>query len=110
MCALPAGKDHRHTCLAVKFISMPVDRFNHVHIDVVGPLLPSGGCAYLLTMVDRYTWWPEAVPVPDVQMAMLARAFLYNWVTRFGVPRLLTSDQGAQFKTTMWGPCCPPWI
>ena len=81
---------------------MPANYFNHVHIDVVGPLPPSGGCSYLLSMVDRYTRWPEAVPVPDVQTETLMRAFLYNWVARFGVPRLLTSDRVTQFTSAMW--------
>ena len=58
---------------------------------MVGPLLPSGGCTYLLTMVDRYTQWLEGVPLPDVQTETLMR-LLYNWVARFGIPRLLTSD------------------
>ena len=47
------AKIHRHTRPAVQFIPMPADCFDHVHIDVVGPLPPSGGCPYLLTMVDR---------------------------------------------------------
>ena len=42
-------------------------------------------------MVDRYTQWPEGVPLPDVQTETLMR-LLYNWVARFGIPRLLTSD------------------
>ena len=81
---------------------MPANRFDHVHIDAVSPLPPSGGCPYLLTMVDRYARWPEAVPDLDVQIETLWRYFLYKWVARFGIPRLLTSDRGAQFTSAMW--------
>ncbi|TWW56015.1 putative RNA-directed DNA polymerase from transposon X-element [Takifugu flavidus] len=38
-------------------------RLDHVHVDLVGPFPPSHGCTYLLTMVDRTTRWPEAVPL-----------------------------------------------
>ena len=40
--------------------------------------------------------------MPNIQTATLARAFLYNWVARFGVPHLLTYNRGAQFTSTMW--------
>ena len=33
----------------------PTDRFDHVHIDIVGPLPYADGFRYLLTCVDRFT-------------------------------------------------------
>ncbi|XP_059811654.1 uncharacterized protein LOC132384523 [Hypanus sabinus] len=40
-------------------------RFDHIHVDIVGPLPMSRGTRYLLTMVDQFTRWPEAVPLTD---------------------------------------------
>ena len=47
-----------------------------VHIDLVGPLPPSNGNAYLLPCIDRYTRWPEAIPISDMMPVTVARAFV----------------------------------
>ena len=80
-------------------INFPVsDRFQHVHIDLVGPMgMSSEGNTYMLTMLDRHTRWLEAVPMSNISAEHCARVFLMQWVARFGVPEILTSDQGKQF-------------
>ncbi|KFD51535.1 hypothetical protein M513_07585 [Trichuris suis] len=57
------------------------------------PLPPSRGYSYLLTMVDRYTRWPEAVPLRNAQAETVAHAFTSAWIARFGIPSVLTTDQ-----------------
>jgi hypothetical protein len=65
-------------------IQLPVKRFSHVHIDIVGPLPAShGGCTHLLTMVDRSTRWAEAVPLVSTSTSSCAAAFFNCWVSRF---------------------------
>ncbi|XP_050703221.1 uncharacterized protein YagA-like [Eriocheir sinensis] len=77
-------------------------RLEHVHVDLVGPLPHSNGYKYLLTCVDRFTRWPEAVPVEDITTDTIARAFVNTWVSRFGTPLSLTSDRGSQFESNLW--------
>ena len=88
-------------------IQLPVKRFSHVHIDIVGPLPASpGGCTHLLTMVDRSTRWAEAVPLVNTSTTSCAAAFFNSWVSRFGVPAALTSDRGVQFSSAVWEELC----
>ncbi|KAI0241039.1 hypothetical protein LSAT2_002963, partial [Lamellibrachia satsuma] len=74
-------------------------RFDHVHVDLVGPLPPSQNHRYLFTVVDRFTRWAEAIPLVDAQTTTCARAFAAHWVARFGVPADMTSDRGSQFTS-----------
>lgn len=77
-------------------------RFQHVHIDIVGPLPNSEGMRYCLTMIDRATRWPEAVPIAEMTASTVAEAFYANWVSRFGAPVRLTTDQGRQFEAEIF--------
>ena len=41
---------------------------------------------HLLTIVDRFTRWPEAIPLNDTSTGSCARAWITNWISRFGLP------------------------
>ena len=43
-----------------------------------------------------------AIPLSDISAHTCARAFLYHWVSRYGVPYTLTSDRGRQFVSELW--------
>nr|CAB3249677.1 uncharacterized protein zf(cchc)-26 [Phallusia mammillata] len=77
-------------------------RFQHLNVDIVGPLAPSQGNRYLLTLVDRFTRWPEAIPMPDSTTITCARAFAFHWISRLGVPADISSDRGPQFTSDLW--------
>lgn len=62
----------------------------------------SEGCRYVLTCVDRFSRWPEAVPTQDQEAATVARAFYTHWISRFGVPLKVTTDQGRQFESHLF--------
>jgi hypothetical protein len=80
--------------------------FAHIHLDLVGQLLPFCGHTYLFTVINRTSRWPEAIPLPSITAADCARALLAGWVSRFGVPATSTSDRGAQFTSGLWAALC----
>ncbi|MBM6549262.1 reverse transcriptase domain-containing protein [Streptococcus dysgalactiae] len=93
-------KTHRHTKSPLGRFPDPVARFQHVHVDLVGPLPPSQGCVYILTCVDRFTRWPQAIPIARPTSEEAARAFLTGWVSQFGCPATVTTDRGSHFDGT----------
>ncbi|CAL8105367.1 unnamed protein product [Calicophoron daubneyi] len=94
------AKITRHTKSALGSFPIPDARFRHVHADLVGPLPPSRGFIYLLTCIDRFSRWADAIPLPDCTSETTARAFLERWVTQFGCPKVVTTDRGAHFAGT----------
>lgn len=56
----------------------------------------------MFTMIDRTTRWVEAVPMVDKTAETCANAFVRHWVSRFGTPKVLTSDQGRQFESELF--------
>ncbi|BHF78575.1 hypothetical protein SprV_0602168800 [Sparganum proliferum] len=80
----------------------PDARFSHVHLEVVGPLPLSNGFTHLLSCVDRYTRWAEAIPLPNTQAETIVKAFVSRWVAMFGAPSTVTTDRGAQFESALF--------
>ena len=71
-------------------------------MDLVGPLPPSNGFTYLLTIVDRFSRWPEAISLNDTTTVVCAQALISQWFARFGIPADVASDRGSQFTLQLW--------
>ena len=76
---------------------LPTERFQHVCIDLAGKLPMSEGYQYLLTIVDRFTRYVQAIPLKDATADSVCSGFLHGWVAFMGVPVYLRSDLGSCF-------------
>lgn len=96
------AKIQRHTVSDLQEFQ-PSARFEHVCVDIVGPLPEtSRGYRYLVTMIDRCTRWPEAFPVMDITADTVAKVVYEGWIARFGICHRITSDQGRQFESALF--------
>ena len=91
------NKIHKHIRTPIHKIKMPDAKFAHIHIDIVGPLIISEGKRYLLTIIDRFSRFCEAIPIADLHTSTIIRTLYDGWITKFGCPIKITSDQGRSF-------------
>ena len=104
------AKVNKHTKSAVSNFNLPSERFQTVHIDLVGPLCPAklpgetytNPARYILTCVDRCTRWVEVATLSEITASTVALGFLNTWISRFGVPLHLVTDRGAQFESELF--------
>ena len=100
------SKINKHIKTPIQSITQPLERFTHIHVDIVGPLPLSKNNRYLFTIIDRFSRWPEAVPMTEAKAENCTNALLFNWISRHGIPQTITCDNGVQFKSTAWKKLC----
>lgn len=67
-------KVQHHVRAPLQDFAIPQHRFDHIHVDLVGPLPPSCSVTHLLTIVDLLRRWPEDVPLADTSATTCERA------------------------------------
>ena len=91
-------KKHIHSLRAWK----PSFLFSTVGTDFLGPLPPSAGNQNILLIGDHFTKWHEAIALPDQSAPTTTKALVDHWITRFGCPENLHSDQGRNFEAKLF--------
>lgn len=95
------AKIQRHNRLRPNHIDVPDERFSHIHMDII--FLPEiDGYQYCLTIIDRFSRWPVAVPLRNITSDTITTALFDHWISHYGTPLTITTDQGAQFESTLF--------
>ena len=82
---------------------IPTDRFNFISLDILGPFIPSHkGNRYCLVIIDLFTRWPEAIPIPNQTTETITKAFVNEYVSRHSLPSKVISDLGPQFVSNLF--------
>ena len=77
-----ASKISKHTKAPLSSFDLPDRRFGDIHVDIVGPLPVSEGHNSVFTVIDRYSRWPEGIPMQNMQAPLVLEHF---YVTGFRV-------------------------
>ena len=77
--------------------------FERMSMDLVGPLTETkNGNKYVLTVMDYFTRWPEAIPIKNAKAETVAQHYLDLVITRYGCPRIILTDLGSQFTSDLF--------
>nr|GEV57016.1 hypothetical protein [Tanacetum cinerariifolium] len=66
-------------------------------MDILGPLPPvRGGAKFVIVAIEYFTKWIKAKPVLKITGKEVIRFVMDNIICRFGLPRIIVTDNGAQ--------------
>ncbi|VDI12064.1 Hypothetical predicted protein [Mytilus galloprovincialis] len=82
----------------------PMER---IHIDILGPLRESTkGNKCILVVIDQFTKWVEFYALPNQNAQTVATTLTDNFISRFGCPSMIHSDQGKNLDGNLFRELC----
>lgn len=76
-------------------------------IDIVGPFPEAPGkLKFLVVAIDYFTKWVEAKPLATISGRDMEKFVWEHIVTRFGIPKVIVSDNGKQFCEGVFNTFC----
>jgi len=94
------GAPPRHAELQTPCSGEPWER---VSLDITGPHPRSSRQnQYILTVVDHFSKWAEAIPLSNHTAPTVAKALMTHVIPRYGVPLQILSDRGTEFESELF--------
>ena len=85
----------------------PTQPIEKIQIDIVGPLPETEiGNKYILTIQDNFLKYSDAIPLPSINSISVAYALAEEFISRYGCPRVIHSDQGNNFTSNIMKSFC----
>ena len=85
-------------------VGAPMDRLD---TDILGPLpITDTGMRYILLVQDQFTKWTECYAIADQTAETVAHKIVYEFISRFGTPLALHSDQGRNYESHLFKQVC----
>ena len=84
-------------------ISNPLSR---IAIDILECPQSESGNTYLIVVCDYFTKWAEAYPVSNHTALTVADKLVTEFISRFGVPLEIHTDQGREFESIFFSRLC----
>ena len=103
-CQRRKGAQKRHAHLhSMPEANEPMDR---VSADLMDLHQSYSGKRYVLSIVDHLSRYVQLIALPDKQAETVANAFIQEYVTLFGAPKVLVTDNGSEFNNRLFAEVC----
>ena len=100
----PPGKRRRSALYPLEPVHNPFDR---IAMDLIGPLNETmRHNKYILTVMDYFTRYAEAIPITDKSAQTVANAVLRCIFFRYGMAKVLLTDNGGEFVASYFEDIC----
>ena len=86
---------------------IPKFPFEKIAIDTSGPFIQSAsGNKYIISVMDIFSSWVEAFPVPDKTAETAAQIILREIIPRYSCPLHILSDNGTEYRNSIFSHIC----
>ena len=76
--------------------------FEQIALDILKLPFTARHNQYLLVVEDFFSTWVEAFPLKRTAEPSVAQCILNGWVSRFGCPYTILTDQGPEFESNLF--------
>lgn len=102
-CQRRKGTQHRAPLATAPQVSALSEK---VSADLVDCGQSSSGLRYKLVLIDHLSRYLQLIPLPSKEAEVVADAYIRDYITIFGPPRLLQTNGGCEFTNRLFRQVC----